>query len=741
MPSTVSITQIARRNKALLVVLVIFAIYIAFTARPSVTQALSHLSPTKPGSSTNQIPKTNPLSSASGSDALVVDLGYELYRGYAVHSGKVNVFRGVRYAAPPTGKLRWQPPQHPSETRDRVWPADDFGPMCVQSQNAHCRGSECAPSSSRMPKAKRTDHILSKRYDDQDEDCLFLNVYAPAGKWDLPVLVWTHGGGYGAGTGNDDPSNLIRANDYGFIAVHINYRLGAFGFLSSDEVARFGTPNVGLLDQHFALQWVQQHIYKFGGDPSRVTFGGQSAGGGSVMLQDMAYGGEQGTALFNQILPASPYLPNQYNYNDWVPTQNYLAFAHEAGCFNGEPHNVHDPRVFDCLVAADSQTLRDANAAVNNNGIYATWAFLPVTDGTFVQSLPSQQLAAGRVNAERILTGYLTNEGPAFTPMNVHTQDDFGAYLYDTLALFTDNDRAKLETYYPPPDSSSSRDTSFSSSNTTNADDGPVSSLPLFATSGTTFPFATTHSSFATGQQQRAINLYAEETFVCPTYWLADAHAARPYISTTSSASVTSSSPDETIETDATASTASTASRLLSRRDTTPGRGRPQAEDPPRAKAWLYHYAALPARHGGDLPAWFGTYAKNEVISEPFSLALMRAWGNFVIYGDPNGPKTEDRNGNRNGEAVAADASASPEMGTYWPPYTPHSPAMMNLNQTGGHLAKMHQASQSGFAVDVDVFVGDGMEGEFTVVDAWEWEGGRGGRCDFWRGVGGRVPM
>lgn len=88
-------------------------------------------------------------------------------------------------------------------------------------------------------------------------------------------------------------------------------RLGAFGFLSSAEVDHFGTVNAGLLDQHFALQWTQSYISLFGGDPDKVTIGGESAGGGSVMLQDMAYGGTQGTALFRNTFAASPYLPMQ----------------------------------------------------------------------------------------------------------------------------------------------------------------------------------------------------------------------------------------------------------------------------------------------------------------------------------------------------------------------------------------------------------------------------------------------
>jgi carboxylesterase type B len=117
------------------------------------------------------------------------------------------------------------------------------------------------------------------------EDCLFLNVYAPPNAANLPVLVWIHGGGYGLGNGQQNLTDLILANNGSFLGVTIQYRLGAMGFLSSDEVDRFGTVNAGLKDQTFALQWIQKYIHLFGGNPRAVTISGESAGAGSVMLQ------------------------------------------------------------------------------------------------------------------------------------------------------------------------------------------------------------------------------------------------------------------------------------------------------------------------------------------------------------------------------------------------------------------------------------------------------------------------
>lgn len=130
---------------------------------------------------------------------------------------------------------------------------------------------------------------------------MFLNVFAPSNVQNLPILFWIHGGGYGAGDGDQDFGEILGTNNNSFIVVSIQYRLGAFGFLASDEVEKNGALNAGIRDQTFALQWVQDYIHLFGGDPRKVTIAGVSAGGGSVMLQAIAFGGEIGTSLFQNV--------------------------------------------------------------------------------------------------------------------------------------------------------------------------------------------------------------------------------------------------------------------------------------------------------------------------------------------------------------------------------------------------------------------------------------------------------
>jgi carboxylesterase type B len=340
----------------------------------------------------------------------------------------------IRFAAPPIGSLRFQAPQVPAENRSQIIQANAYAPQCPQSSVA--------------PGGKGT---LST------EDCLFLNVYAPQNATNLPVLVWIHGGGYGLGNGQQDMQAIINTNNDSFIGVAIQYRLGAFGFLSSDEVDRFGSVNAGILDQTFALKWVQEYISSFGGDPRSVTISGESAGGGSVMLQAMAYGGTLGTSLFKNAIAASPYLPMQYGYKDWVPSQSYYAFAGLANCMPNTAYGSSSRTIFECLVNQDTEVLQNASFAVSASGTFGTWGFLPVTDNVFIQDVPSQQLLEKKVNGENLLVGNNANEGPLFVPQTINTESDLVAWLELTFPLFSNDDISRILRYCKSPCPAASR--------------------------------------------------------------------------------------------------------------------------------------------------------------------------------------------------------------------------------------------------------------------------------------------
>ena len=178
------------------------------------------------------------------------------------------VFRGIPYAAAPTGALRWCAPVEPPAWAG-VRPARSFGPACPQPSLEDRYGSVIAVGAT-------------------DEDCLYLNVWSPALRdgGARPVMVYIHGGGFRIGAGSlahYDGSALARRGDV--VVVTINYRLGPFGFFHLDGPTQGAVPatgNEGLLDVVAALRWVQANIDTFGGDPANVTIFGQSAGGMSV---------------------------------------------------------------------------------------------------------------------------------------------------------------------------------------------------------------------------------------------------------------------------------------------------------------------------------------------------------------------------------------------------------------------------------------------------------------------------
>lgn len=215
----------------------------------------------------------------------------------------------------------------------------------------------------------------------------------------------TDGGGFGTGQGNNEFWELLIANDNNFVIVLIQYRPGAFGFLSSGEfVSHGGVPNVGIHDMRFSLDRVQSHIRKFGGDPSRVTISGESAGAGAVMLLSIANGGSEGVSLFSNAIAASPYLPMQWDHDGDEPTHAYDRLAAEVGCVDEAGLDQRNQSTYDCLVATDTVSLQNASAYVTGRYKYGQWAFVPVTDKSLLPDRPSVQLDAGKVNGLRMLT-------------------------------------------------------------------------------------------------------------------------------------------------------------------------------------------------------------------------------------------------------------------------------------------------------------------------------------------------
>ncbi len=361
---------------------------------------------------------------AGGAPNVRIDNG--AVRGMAVAGSSVDAFLGLPYAAPPTGNLRWRPPQTPADWQG-VRNATTFAPSCPQNPGAF------------LPPGPTS------------EDCLYLNVYTPAlssrdgrgrDRHGLPVLVWIHGGGLTQDAGrNYDPTQL--AAD-GTVAVTINYRLGALGFLAQPALAsRPGGPsgNYGFMDQQAALRWVQDNIRRFGGDPHNVTIAGESAGGLSVLAQMVSPGAR---GLFQRtIIQSGSFALNQESLAD--AQADGESFAVKAGCPDQTAQCLRrlplstvlanqDPGYIPGVV--DGKVLSESIGAALAEGHFAR---VPVLNGT---NHDEERIF---VNFNRAISGG-TNVGIPQTPITADNyQGDIAAVLKVSAAQ-----AAAIAAKYPP---------------------------------------------------------------------------------------------------------------------------------------------------------------------------------------------------------------------------------------------------------------------------------------------------
>jgi carboxylesterase type B len=272
------------------------------------------------------------------------------------------------------------------------------------------------------------------------------DVLSKAGKgYGAPVLVWIYGGGYTAGEKNNNPAGLLAASNSStngdVIYVAMNYRLGAMGWMGGPSFqAEGGVSNLGLYDQRFALEWVQENIHLFGGDKNRVTVFGESAGGGSIVHQITAYGGTNGSAPFQQAVPQSP---------GWLPTTSVVTQEDIYQKFLSLTNTTSLAE----LRALPSKEIIRANAQqVAYDSAYGSFTYGPVVDGLFAPQQPAQLLAQGRFDHNvRVMVGHNANEGLLFTPLYIPSEDALDAQIQ---AAFSNAPPSSInyitQTLYPP---------------------------------------------------------------------------------------------------------------------------------------------------------------------------------------------------------------------------------------------------------------------------------------------------
>jgi para-nitrobenzyl esterase len=293
----------------------------------------------------------------------------------------VRLYAGMRFAT----AERWKAPQ-PAPAWAGTLDGTKFGASCPQKGSA-----------------------LSA--DSKNEDCLFLNVYVPddIGAAKLPVMVWIHGGGFSQGAGSDYDLSILAQKAHAVI-VSTNYRLGVFGFFALPGVLEESRQvNYGLQDQQAALRWVKTNIAAFGGDASRVTIFGESAGGTAMCLHLVS---PQSAGLFHRAISESGPCTVLTGSSLPVLTASSEKLAQDFGCPSGP----------DQLACMRSKPVADLNAAtvldLNLTGNVAHWS--PVVDGVSVPELPETMVREGRYNRVPTIFGNNHDEGRLMVMANYH---------------------------------------------------------------------------------------------------------------------------------------------------------------------------------------------------------------------------------------------------------------------------------------------------------------------------------
>ncbi|MBR2801906.1 MAG: carboxylesterase family protein [Erysipelotrichaceae bacterium] len=349
-------------------------------------------------------------------------------RGVCNAEGDVEIYTGIPYAKPPVGELRWKEPQD-AEDWEGILEADHFAPMSMQPVNLPIYSSLA-----RIIGYHDYSISLQDNYREPvSEDSLYLNIWRPAGKKDLPVLVYIHGGSLQTGQPwyADYSGEGLAKQD--ILVVNIGYRLGVFGFYADEELAKESpnatTGNYGLLDMIKALQWVQENIEAFGGDPDNVTLAGESAGAASVSAlctSPLAKG------LFRRVILESSTVASK------EPPHSYRSF--EEALASGE-------KLKERYGVSSVEELRSLPAE-KLVGEASSQHHITV-DGYVLKEDPYLSYRKGEHNEEAILHGYNAKES---APFLLFTKTDLKSYEERVRAFFGDYTEEVLKIYAPADD-------------------------------------------------------------------------------------------------------------------------------------------------------------------------------------------------------------------------------------------------------------------------------------------------
>ncbi|CAO2651396.1 Nn.00g039660.m01.CDS01 [Neocucurbitaria sp. VM-36] len=369
-------------------------------------------------------------------ESLVVTLPkYGSFRGTQILSNlkktkklsrPVDAWLGVEYSTQPVEKDRFKPVKWP-EAFEGTKDAKSIGPACFQNMYGSLG---------------------------QSEACLTVSIFRPSGipiDQKLPVLAYLHGGSFVVGSHRSfDGALFVEKSAQPLMVVTAQYRLGALGSLPGKFMEEEGLLNLGIRDQKMMLRFLQRYIEYFGGDPTKITLGGQSAGGHSVgihLFHD--YGHDEGKPLFHQAILASG-SPTARAF----PGVDYGLYKRQVEHFMDYINCPTAPASYalDCLRTAEADDIQFMSSSLYNaNNHNITWPWQPVSPGPLLQKRGSTSGEDGTFFKIPMLISSTTDEGKAFVPHDLHTNEDYLGFWKNLVPALTSQDLIDLEQLYPDP--------------------------------------------------------------------------------------------------------------------------------------------------------------------------------------------------------------------------------------------------------------------------------------------------
>ncbi|SPO19816.1 related to Lipase 2 precursor [Ustilago trichophora] len=340
-------------------------------------------------------------------------------KGFVDESYGLEQFFGIPFAKPPVGELRFAKPQPVDLSKNTEIDATRFGDICMQP----------GPPSTPLY--------------NMSENCLNLNVVRPKGTTEhdkLPVLTWIYGGAFFAGSiPAYNASELVQKSvEIGkpIVFVAMNYRVGPFGFIGGSEIANSdsATSNAGLYDQRLAIKWIKKNIRKFGGDPTKVTLFGESAGAMSISLQNFAYDGNNEGLWRGAIMDSGGVAPGPL-LTPWHPTveKSFKSLAAGVGCTSGS--------LLECVRKANATAVQNVGMTLTGQAggtfpIPGALAWLPLVDYKLITDYPSVNFPQGKLADIPIIQGNNLDEGPLFAQKQLNNSADFETWIRSAAVIY-----------------------------------------------------------------------------------------------------------------------------------------------------------------------------------------------------------------------------------------------------------------------------------------------------------------